>query len=1361
MPAEPAEGNVKVSEGQPTAPPDMAAGPIGLPKKLHGYRIDGLLGRGGMGEIFLGWDERLHRHVAIKRIRADLPIEPKQRSRFRREARAVARLSHPAIVQIFDFLEDDAGDCIVMERIEGSPLDAVLRRRRLDLDTTLGLAREIAEGLAQAHGKGLVHRDLKPENVFVTDSGHAKILDFGLARMLWNAASPAADQETASGTLTQEGALVGTVHAMSPEQASGRAVDHRSDLFAFGGLLYEMLSGQAPFRGHHLLDTIRRVTSEEPTPLALRCPDVPTALSDLVHELLRKEPGKRPQNARLVVERLKHIPNSGVGTAGATSSGHRVEEDAPFGSPGALTSSPGTPLTAEDAVTGEWMPAHPAQRWARETVVRTLLHLELMVAHGQASGFDESAARIQQQHDERLRNLLARHGGVEVAKDAAFVVLFERPADAAACALAHQRLLREWSHGLDHRLRGRAALHLGEMVLCHNPPEHVELGARPLEVEGDVRNLLAQLAALASADQILLTRGAFDLARRASTTSRAGGADDVMQPEGDADALRWLAHGRYRVDGQEEPVDLCEVGLRGHAALTPPEDSGAARRLLSPSEERMMGWRPAPGQSIPLRERWKLQDRLGEGGFGEVWLAGHPSGERRVFKFCFEADRLRALKREVTLFRLLRDALGHRDDIARILDWQFDSAPFFVESEYSEGGDLVEWATAQGGLEAVPLVTRLELAADLAEALAAAHSVGVLHKDIKPENVLVAQPRDGRPRARLTDFGIGLLTDRERLDTPGFTAMGFTETLSPAEGSGAGTLGYLAPELMHGQAATVQADIYSLGVLVYQLTIGDFDRALAPGWERDLEDELLAADISSFVDGRPEQRPGSAQEVAQRLRNLEDRRRELAETRRRQEESVARQQALEAAQRRRKLATVFSAVSLVVLAAVTTLAMRERSAKQAADRAAQRATEAAERANREAETARQTSQFMIDLFQVADPHLDQGDNLTAREILERGVARIENELSDAPQVQAELMSTMGSVYSNLGLLDQAKPLLVQSLAHRRDLFGDAHSTVGESLHHLGEVHFRLGNLAQGEQQMRQALDIRRAALGEHEDVAQTLGRLGTWMFSTDAQSAELLLREAHEMRRRLQGEDHLETARTLHRWAVSLMLQQRFDEAEPVIRNLLQRQEPILGEHPEIAALLNNLALLNWHRRSFEEAESFGRRALALERKVLGETHFDTLNGRCLLASILLSRGRLAEAEALHRKAMSLGDQLGYRLRMTSVNRFGLAWVLIEQGDFVGAEPLVRRGLDDLSLELPETAWQIALGQSLQGEILAAQGRFEEAEGLVTSAYPILAATHSAQSPYASSALERIIHLYEDWGRPQDAAAWGRKRQPL
>ncbi|MCB1056777.1 MAG: protein kinase, partial [Acidobacteria bacterium] len=894
---------------------------------LAGYRIEARLGRGGMGEVFLAWDQRLHRHVALKRIRSDRPWSERDRRRFRREARAVARLTHPAVVQLYDLIEDarfgtdvDAGDLLVLEYVEGPTLAEALARREVDLDLALRLSSEIADGLAEAHAQGLIHRDLKPGNIIVTRSGHAKILDFGLARRLWDDVGAAASSD-----ITADGTLVGTLHAMSPEQAGGQPVDHRSDLFALGSLLYEMLAGCAPFGGDNWLDTLRRVTSVEPEPLALLRPELPDALLELVTALLAKDPARRPANARVVADVLEDLwrrpaPGSTVPPDAAA-----VSTTSTSGQRPTTATAPVPAATLENRATGEWAPAAEAadaEASRVELAIRVLLETELLRRGELVARHQEAPiASLLEDHDRRLRELVTNHGGTEIEKGATVLALFERPAQAVACALAHQRAVLELgATAPDLDFEARSAIHLGEVLLRHNTETAISRGARRLEAEGEARETATRLLTLAAPRQVLLTRGAFDLARQ----STAGGVrDEASKADPQDGALRWLAHGAYVLAETGGVLDVCEVGVQGAAPLSAPSPSAQARPALSADEERVLGWRPAVGQHIPNRELWTLVERLGEGGFGEVWLAAHPSGERRVFKFCFSAERLRALKREVTLFHLLKEGLGRRDDIARILDWSFDTPPYFLEAEYTEGGSLVRWAEQQGGLSCVPLAVRLELVAEVAEALAAAHSVAVLHKDVKPENVLVGEDRDGRPRARLTDFGIGLLTERERLDGPGFTAIGFTATAATLESSGSGTYGYLAPELFKGRAPTVRSDLYSLGVILYQVSAGDLSHPLAPGWERDVEDELLVEEIARLVDGEPERRPDDGRAVARRLRTLEARR----ATR---DELNAREAAFARSQRRRRLATVVAAVALVVLAAVSVMAVRENRARRAA-----------------------------------------------------------------------------------------------------------------------------------------------------------------------------------------------------------------------------------------------------------------------------------------------------------------------------------------------------------------------------------------------------------------------------------------------
>lgn len=251
-----------------------------------------------MGAVYRAWDERLQRWVAIKQIRPESAASERVRERFRREARASARLNHPSIVQIFDILESEDGDWIVMELVEGRTLARLLQEEHPDLRRVLGLAREIAWALAEAHRKNIVHRDLKAENVLVTADGHAKILDFGLAKVV---------EAQGEATLTIPGGPMGTARSMSPEQARGLELDARSDLFSFGVLLYEAIAGVSPFQGQTVFDTLVRVATHEPPPLSETLPELPGELVGLVGALLQKDPAQRPQDVGEVLEVLDRL----------------------------------------------------------------------------------------------------------------------------------------------------------------------------------------------------------------------------------------------------------------------------------------------------------------------------------------------------------------------------------------------------------------------------------------------------------------------------------------------------------------------------------------------------------------------------------------------------------------------------------------------------------------------------------------------------------------------------------------------------------------------------------------------------------------------------------------------------------------------------------------------------------------------------------------------------------------------------------------------------------------------------------------------------------------------------------------------
>jgi serine/threonine protein kinase len=266
--------------------------PLALGAHLGPYQILAPLGAGGMGVVYRARDERLERDVAIKVLPPRLLTDEPARRRFRKEALALARLSHPNIAAVYDVGEHDGVDYLVMECVPGQSLAKKLKSGPLPAKEALSLGIQVASALEEAHEQGVVHRDLKPSNIMVTPKGHAKVLDFGLAKLL---APVDAGDVTLSFAETR--GPVGTPHYMSPEQAEGKVVDGRSDLWSFGVVLYESLVGKAPFDGESALAILRAVTQETPKPLRDIRPDAPEEAESIVSHALEKDMSKRYQSA--------------------------------------------------------------------------------------------------------------------------------------------------------------------------------------------------------------------------------------------------------------------------------------------------------------------------------------------------------------------------------------------------------------------------------------------------------------------------------------------------------------------------------------------------------------------------------------------------------------------------------------------------------------------------------------------------------------------------------------------------------------------------------------------------------------------------------------------------------------------------------------------------------------------------------------------------------------------------------------------------------------------------------------------------------------------------------------------------------
>jgi TolB-like protein/tRNA A-37 threonylcarbamoyl transferase component Bud32/Flp pilus assembly protein TadD len=274
--------------------------------RLGSYVILGLIGTGGMGNVYRVRDDKLRRIVAIKVLPDEVADDPLRIERFEREARAASALNHPAIVTVHDFGRDGSRSYLVMEWIEGQTLREKLVAGPLALSALLDVAIPVTEGLAKAHGAGIVHRDLKPENLMVTVDGHVKILDFGLAKVRAPMSPEEAALETLSATATA-GNVMGTAPYMAPEQASGRPVDFRADLFSFGAILYEMATGNAPFRRASTAETFGAILHYEPPLVSGTMPGVPRAFDSIVARCLAKNSDDRYGSTKDLVTDLKRL----------------------------------------------------------------------------------------------------------------------------------------------------------------------------------------------------------------------------------------------------------------------------------------------------------------------------------------------------------------------------------------------------------------------------------------------------------------------------------------------------------------------------------------------------------------------------------------------------------------------------------------------------------------------------------------------------------------------------------------------------------------------------------------------------------------------------------------------------------------------------------------------------------------------------------------------------------------------------------------------------------------------------------------------------------------------------------------------
>ena len=400
-----------------------------------------------------------------------------------------------------------------------------------------------------------------------------------------------------------------------------------------------------------------------------------------------------------------------------------------------------------------------------------------------------------------------------------------------------------------------------------------------------------------------------------------------------------------------------------------------------------------PGDHPPGRPLWSLVERLGIGGYGEAWRARHDkTHEERVFKFALDEASLGTLKREITAFRILNDSLGGGGQIVRLLDWNLEQMPYFTEAERIGGGSLIDWAKTRGGLASIPLEERIEVVAKIATALAAVHSVGMLHKELRPSNIFVKPGAGQLVDIALGGFGSAAVLDAGHIDRLGITRLGFTETSVSSAHHATASL-HRAPETLEGAPFTVKSDNYALGVILYQILMGDFHKAMPPGWRDSIEDELLREDLALVAESNPALRLADAEVLAQRLRTLDERHRQLKSQREAQARTESSHRRLERARVRHLGVAVGVAAVVIGLAISTGLYFKARRAEESSRAAAGEAEAAAEFLTGEV--------------------LTQGSMGTTPELLRRVGDEIDAHFSAQPRIAAELHYLVGHSYARM------------------------------------------------------------------------------------------------------------------------------------------------------------------------------------------------------------------------------------------------------------------------------------------------------------------------------------------------------------
>jgi DNA-binding winged helix-turn-helix (wHTH) protein/serine/threonine protein kinase len=717
----------------------------------------------------------------------------------------------------------------------------------------------------------------------------------------------------------------------------------------------------------------------------------------------------------------------------------------------------------------------------------------------------------------------------------------------------------------------------------------------------------------------------------------------------------------------------------------------------------------AAGDAVPGRRQWLLEEPLGDSGAQDVWLARHDkTGETRVFKFADAPDRLRSLKREAALTRLLFAGLGRSAPLPALLEWNFDASPFFLEYSYG-GQDLTAWASGQGGLSAIAVETRMAVAATIARAVARMHDLGVLHKDLKPANILIA-PEQGAESIRLADFGSGRLLDDAVLASFQITDPGSLDRDLARDEPRSGTLAYRAPELVGDAMPTVKSDVYALGMILYQLAVGDFSAALAPGWESRIADPVLRADILAAAEGDPDLRLASAAELAGRLETIERRRADAAAAAQREAAAEAFRRAEERRAARQpwvRAAVASLAAGFVASSGLAAYAWHQRNAALAARDQAE------------------TSYAFIaeDILSSPDPAKSSADE-TVLEAVKRASASIDTRYARSPGTAARLHLAVARAFHQRSEFDTARAEYARAAA----LFAKAGETDSEDavLGRLGNIHM---DATSGQPDRLEAAGTaiakEQAALGERAGngrVGFALAQAeGAYAYTADVERAERAFRRAVAIGSapdsRVPPTQLLKARSSL---ALSMMRLGRVKEAEPMARAIIADSTRIRGaDNPDTLVTrqhwVNALSMLGENLRALDES---GPLLAALEKR-FGSDHRFTLAMHSTRFESLAALGRHDEAAA---EAKLVWDgaaaQAGPQSHQALVGQNDYATALCQTGKRRAALPILE---DAVSQARQAFGDDYGLTQTIQfylGECDLANRRFAEADQAFASIDP-------------------------------------------